>query len=117
MKIFDALKNAVKSTGTINPLEIPALTPDELEATLAKRGGREDLLGTVKPFDRYGRRRVFTVHHTAPNRAEHRARRRAGYNVGRYVPNKPLVGIVEGQAMLFGATASQPVPASHWAHR
>ena len=66
---------------------VPIASEAELEKA---RASGIDLRGRVKPFDRYGRRRVFDVaHHTGPNRAERRALKRAGYNVPR-ATNRPL---------------------------
>lgn len=51
---------------------VPIASEAELEKA---RASGIDLRGRVKPFDRYGRRRVFDVaHHTGANRAERRAR-------------------------------------------
>lgn len=71
-----------------HPAALPIASQEELDK--ARRDGI-DLRGRMKPFDRYGRRRVFDVaHHTGPNRAERRAMKRAGYNVPR-ATNRPLV--------------------------
>jgi len=72
-----------------HPGAVPVASPDELDAARVKG---VDLRGRVKPFDRYGRRRVFDVaHHTAPNRAERRARAKSMRGL-RMAPghNKPL---------------------------
>lgn len=62
---------------------VPELSETELSEKFAKahdpeRARRDFLAQTVKPRDRYGRRRIFDViSHEHPNRAERRARARA----------------------------------------
>ena len=76
MKIFDWIKQDATGTDAkaraAPPGAVPVASQDELDAARVKG---IDLRGRVKPFDRYGRRRVFDVaHHTGANRAERRAR-------------------------------------------
>jgi len=96
MKIFDWIKQAsMYPTGTdakaraAHKGAVPIVSEAELEKA---RASGIDLRGRVKPFDRYGRRRVFDVaHHTAANRAERRARAKSMRGL-RMAPghNKPL---------------------------